>query len=375
MTKKLALIEKTAQVLDTLVTGIVLLDAELCIEQINAAAEDLLQTSAAHAVGQPLDVLVLRAEHIMNRMRQALRDGQPFTEREAVLRLPDHLSISVDFTVSLLETNHGQRSLVVELQPLNRLKRINKDDESVARQETASRLIRGLAHEIKNPLGGIRGAAQLLERELPRDELREYTGVIISEADRLKELVDRMLGPQQQLQFAPVNILRVFERVIQLIEVEEPGKIHWRRDYDPSLPYVDADESQLIQAVLNIVRNATQAMQGMEDARIHLRSRVVRQFTIGTIRHRQVMQLDIIDNGTGIDPELEERIFFPMISGRPDGTGLGLAITQSIIAQHKGSIQAASRPGQTCFSIYLPFTQPVRAQAAKTRGGASVEEV
>ena len=371
------MIDKSAQIIDTLVTGIVVLDEQLCIEQLNAAAEDLLQTSAAHALGQPLHELIIRAEKIIGLLQQALVDGQPFTEREATLRLPDHLSISVDFTVSFLEQPSSkrdiQRSLVLELQPLNRLKRINKDDESVARQETASRLIRGLAHEIKNPLGGIRGAAQLLERELPREELREYTAVIISEADRLKDLVDRMLGPQQQLQMAPVNILKICERVIALIEVEQPGRISWRRDYDPSLPPLEADEAQLIQAVLNIVRNACQAIAALEEPRIHLRSRVVRQFTIGNQRHRQVMQLDIIDNGHGIDPELEERIFFPMISGRADGTGLGLAITQNIIAQHKGSIQVASKPGQTCFSIYLPFNhQPAQVQPP---GGNTNQEV
>lgn len=351
------MLSRNTQILDTLVTGIVVLDGQLRISQLNAAAEALLQTSTAHALGQPLQEIILRAEKIIVLLHQALLDGQPFTEREATVRLPDNQSISVDLTVTLLEDNQAQRSLILELQPLNRLKRINKDDESVARQETASRLVRGLAHEIKNPLGGIRGAAQLLERELPNEDLREYTGVIISEADRLKELVDRMLGPQRQLEMKPVNILRVFERVIQLIEVEQPGRINWRRDYDPSLPYVAADESQLIQAVLNIVRNACQALQHTEDARIHLRSRAVRQFTIGTIRHRLVMQLDIVDNGPGIDPELGERIFFPMISGRADGTGLGLAITQSIVAQHKGSIQANSKPGQTSFSIYLPFAQ------------------
>ena len=200
---------------------------------------------------------------------------------------------------------------------MSRLKRINKDDASVARQETARRLIRGLAHEVKNPPGGIRGAAQLLEAELPDPDLKEYTAVIINEADRLTELVDRMLGPQRQLDLQPVNVLRVFEHVIQLIDAEQPGLVEWQRDYDPSLPDIRADEAQLIQAILNVVRNAVQALQNIEEPRIGLRSRALRQFTIGAQRHRLVMHLEITDNGPGIDPELQDRIFFPMISGRP----------------------------------------------------------
>jgi two-component system nitrogen regulation sensor histidine kinase GlnL len=300
----------------------------------------------------------MRADEIIPALQNALDQGQPYTQREATLRLPENVTEDVDFTVSILDRPpDGPRSLVLELQALTRLKRINKDGASVARQETARQLIRGLAHEVKNPLGGIRGAAQLLERELPNEGLKEYTGVIISEADRLKELVDRMLGPQRELDLAPVNILKVFEHVIQLIEIERPNTIKWIRDYDPSLPTIEADEPQIIQAIINILRNASQALHKTDDPQILLRSRVVRQFTIGARRHRMVMQLDIADNGPGIDAELEERIFFPMISGRPDGTGLGLAITQNIISQHHGSIQVSSRPGQTCFSIYLPFEQ------------------
>ncbi len=358
------------QILDTLVTAIVLLNQDLRIDYLNAAAEDLLQTSATHARGVPLQDLVVRADKLVERLGEALEHRQPFTEREATIRLPDNVTREVDLTASILDEWQDTHALVVELQPLNRLKRINRDDESVTRQETSRQLIRGLAHEIKNPLGGIRGAAQLLEKELIDEDLREYTGVIISEADRLKDLVDRMLGPQRELNLRPVNILRCCEHIIQLIEAERPGLISWQRDYDPSLPDIEADESQLIQAILNIVRNACQALEQTDDAKIGLRSRVVRQFTIGAIRHRLVMQLDITDNGPGITPELEERIFFPMISGRAEGTGLGLAITQTIVAQHKGSIQVTSRPGQTCFSIYLPFN----GHAATGGGHGAVTE-
>ena len=345
-------------ILNNMLTAVVILDESLRIEHMNCAAESLLHTSAIHAHGQPLQELILRADRILPSLQNALTQGQPYTERGVILRLPDLVSEEVDFTVSILDHEvNGSRSLVLELQTLTRLKRINKDGASVARQETARQLIRGLAHEVKNPLGGIRGAAQLLERELPSAELKEYTAVIISEADRLKQLVDRMLGPQRGLNMTNVNAHKVFEHVIQLIEAERPKAITWIRDYDPSLPTLEADEAQFIQAILNVLRNAVQALEKTEDAQVTIASRVVRQFTIGTQRHRMVMHIDITDNGPGIDPELEEQIFFPMVSGRADGTGLGLAITQTIISQHQGSIQVNSRPGQTCFSIYLPFVQ------------------
>ena len=355
------------QILDNMVTAVVVLDESLCIENINSAAESLLHTSAPQATNQPLKELIMRADEILPALKHALEAGQPYTERDVALRLPDNVTESVDFTVSIIQRPPaGPRSLVLELTPLTRLKRINKDGASVARQETARQLIRGLAHEVKNPLGGIRGAAQLLERELPDETLKEYTSVIINEADRLKELVDSMLGPQRGLKLESVNILRVFEHVIQLIEAEQPGFIRWVRDYDPSLPDLEADEAQLIQAFLNVLRNASQALQGTDEPEIQLRTRAVRQFTIGAVRHRLVMALEITDNGPGIDAELEERIFFPMISGRPDGTGLGLAITQNIISQHHGSIQVNTRPGQTSFSIYLPFTQSTDAGKASS---------
>ncbi|NKC00692.1 MAG: PAS domain-containing protein [Pseudomonadales bacterium] len=346
-------------IVDSMTTAVVVLDRALIVEYLNAAAEGLLKTSASHAIGQSIQDLILLDNRILSALTIALENDQPFTEREATIRLPDNISEQVDFTVNILDDERSGARLLLELQHLNRLKRINKDDESVERQETTRRLIRGLAHEIKNPLGGIRGAAQLLEGELlegQHPELKEYTGVIISETDRLKDLVDRMLGPQRQLDISEVNILEVLEHTIRLIQAERPGFITWRRDYDPSLPHVEGDRTQLIQAVMNVVRNACDALAEVEDPEIQLRSRAIRQFTIGNVRHRIVLQLEITDNGSGIDPVLQERIFFPMISGRAEGTGLGLAITQNVISQHRGSVQVTSRPGKTCFSIYIPFT-------------------
>lgn len=351
--------------IESLVTAVVVLDDKLLVEYLNPAAEALIQASATQAVGQSITNLMILREGVTAALLQTLQDQQGFTERDATIRLPENMTAEVDFTVNVIEISRTRQRLLLELQPLNRLKRINKDEESVHRQETTRQLIRGLAHEVKNPLGGIRGAAQLLEKELGDDEsLMEYTGVIISEADRLSVLVDRMLGSQGRLNFSAVNMLQIIEHVMQLVDAEFPGFVTWQRDYDPSLPDIEGDEAELIQAVLNIMRNAAQALTETDEPHIHVRSRGIRQFTIGHIRHRLVMRIDITDNGPGIDEDMQQRIFFPMISGRPDGHGLGLAIAQNVITHHQGSVQVASKPGQTCFTLYLPFKQS-RQETAK----------
>ena len=239
-------------------------------------------------------------------------------------------------------------------------RRLSQEQLQHAQQIAARDLVRGLAHEIKNPLGGLRGAAQLLSKALPDPALKEYTQVIIEQADRLRNLVDRMLGSNKLPSLAMTNIHEVLERVASLIEAEAQGSITLVRDYDPSIPDLLIDREQLIQAVLNIVRNALQALSAQSDlrlGRISLRTRTLRQFTIGHTRHRLVVKMEIIDNGPGIPPELQETIFYPMVSGRPDGTGLGLAITQNIISQHQGLIECESHPGHTVFSIFLPLDQ------------------
>jgi two-component system nitrogen regulation sensor histidine kinase GlnL len=222
-------------------------------------------------------------------------------------------------------------------------------------QETTKAVIRSLAHEIKNPLAGVRGAAQLLARELPDEGLTEYTEVIIREADRLRDLVDRLLGSQQQLSLHDLNIHEVLEHLRMLLQAETENRITIIRDYDPSLPSLPIDRAQLIQAVLNIMRNALQAAAHIEDCVLTLRTRSQRQFTIGTKRHRLVCRIDISDNGPGVPEELKHAIFIPMVTGRAEGTGLGLAISQSIINRHGGLLECDSSPGNTRFTIYLPM--------------------
>ena len=342
-------------ILDHLVTATMVLDDDLEVVFVNSAAESLLHCSAAQIRGTPLNHVLLSAEALQANLRKALREYQPFTARETILQLPDNVQEEVDLSVSILE--NGQY-LVLEMYPTTRLTRINQSNASSDRQTTTRGLIRGLAHEVKNPLGGIRGAAQLLERALPSEALTEYTGVIIAEADRLKDLVDRMLGPNHQPTYEQVYLPEICEHVIALAASEFTGQIEWIRDYDPSLPDIEADRDQIVQSILNVVRNACEALSNTTAPKITLQTRISRQFTIGKIRHRQVMCINIIDNGPGIDPRDLERIFYPMISGRSNGSGLGLSITQNIISEHHGVIQVNSAFGHTVFSIFLPFEQP-----------------
>jgi len=349
--------------LDNLTTATLLLNAELRLEYMNPAAEMLLAVSGQRSHGQFISELFTESTEALNSLRQAVEHAHPFTKREAQLTSLTGQTITVDYAVTPI-LHQGNTLLLLEVHPRDRLLRITKEEAQLSKQETTKMLVRGLAHEIKNPLGGIRGAAQLLARELPEDGLRDYTNVIIEEADRLRNLVDRMLGSNKLPSLAMTNIHEVLERVCSLVDAESQGCITLVRDYDPSLPDVLIDREQMIQAMLNIVRNAMQAISSQNElrlGRITLRSRALRQFTIGHVRHRLVARVEIIDNGPGIPPELQDTLFYPMVSGRPDGTGLGLAITQNIISQHQGLIECESHAGHTAFSIYLPLEQGANA--------------
>jgi two-component system nitrogen regulation sensor histidine kinase GlnL len=334
--------------LDNLTTATLLLNAELRLEYMNPAAEMLLAISGQRSHGQFISELFTESVEALNSLRQAVEHAHPFTKREAMLTALTGQTLTVDYAVTPI-LSQGKTLLLLEVHPRDRLLRITKEEAQLSKQETTKMLVRGLAHEIKNPLGGIRGAAQLLARELPEESLKDYTNVIIEEADRLRNLVDRMLGSNKLPALAMTNIHEVLERVCSLVDAESQGCITLVRDYDPS-----------IQAVLNIVRNAMQAISTQNElrlGRISLRTRAMRQFTIGHTRHRLVSKIEIIDNGPGIPADLQETIFYPMVSGRPDGTGLGLAITQNIISQHQGLIECESHPGHTTFSIFLPLEQ------------------
>lgn len=348
------------KLLENLTTAILVLDKSLRISYMNQAAEMLLECSDTRAIGQPLaSLLIGEREHLLA-LELQITEGLAFTRRAWKLDLFGGKEITVDLAVTPLDPllAKGQGSMLLELQAIDRMLRISREERRVSSQSTSRSLVRGLAHEIKNPLGGLRGAAQLLEKELHDPQLKDYTTVIIEEADRLRNLVDRMLGPSQVSVMKPVNIHEVLERCSRLIEAENNHTVHIERDYDPSIPDVFGDSEQLIQAVLNIMRNSKQALSTLGEDHysvIKLQTRILRQFTIGQVRHKLVVRVDLSDNGPGIEPELMSSVFYPMISGRPDGTGLGLSISQSIIHQHQGLIECESESGKTVFSLLIPL--------------------
>ncbi len=339
-------------ILDNLSATVIVLGSSLRLLTINPAGEMLFQISARQILGQSIAELLPRNPSLIQQLSEALRSGHPFTEHGLRVSLADGRDITVDCAVTPLADDVATE-LLMEWTPVDRLLRLAREEKMLDQHATSRALIRGLAHEIKNPLGGLRGAAQLLERKLPSRELAEYTSIIIREADRLRGLVDRMIGPNAPLNKRPTNIHQVFEHVRSLVLAEIPEGISIRRDYDPSLPEFPADSDQLIQAILNIARNAAQALDGK--GTVWLRSRIERQFTIGQHRHRLTLRVEIEDNGPGVPDELREHIFYPMITGRAEGTGLGLSIAQDIIHQHGGMIECVSRPLQTIFRIYLPM--------------------
>lgn len=343
-------------ILENLATAVLLLEPDLRVSYINPAAETVFATSARQARGMALGDFVAGAPEFETGLRRALASGHPYTERELQLAVPGARVITVDCTVTpLIEPGHTT-ALLVEMLQVDRHLRITREEHLLAQQQATRALVRGLAHEIKNPLGGLRGAAQLLERELPDPALKEYTRIIIEEADRLQNLMNRMLGPNALPHKRSISIHQVLEHVRNLVQAEAPPGVRLLRDYDPSIPAILADPDQLIQAVLNIVRNAVQALGGKGE--IVLRTRTQRQITIGQKRYKLVARIDILDNGPGIPPDMLENIFYPMITGRPDGTGLGLSIAQSLVNQHGGLIECTSRPGRTVFTLLLPLEAP-----------------
>jgi two-component system nitrogen regulation sensor histidine kinase GlnL len=346
-----------ASILSNLNTAVLLFDQEMRLRYINPSGEILLAVSANAVLGRSAGELVpCPAEPVEQRLREALSTRQPFTEREVELQRPDGQQIRVNCTVLPVQQGDTGGELLMEMHQVDRQIRITREEHLISQHQATKALLRGLAHEVKNPLGGLRGAAQLLERELPNRELREYTRIIIDEADRLQALLNRMLGPNQLPQRREANIHHIVEHVRQLLQAELPDGPAIIRDYDPSIPSFEADPDRLIQALLNIARNAAHAADEIgAGGQIILRTRVMRQFTIGSTHHRLVLCVEIEDNGPGIPELLKDRLFYPMVSGRPGGTGLGLPIAQELINQHGGLIEYESRPGQTVFFVFLPL--------------------
>ena len=343
------------RILDTLNSSIMCLDAKRQITYINSAGEALFESSASSLVGRHFASLLseLEPSSILDKLRL---DSIGFTEHEAVITLANGKSIIANYSIYRFDNHSDDGGIVLEIRQLERQAQFAQDELKQQQQLATQQLARGLAHEINNPLGGIRGAAQLLQRALDRPEWTEYTEIIISEVDRLQSLTSNMLGPGNRMQPDQVNILEVLEHIRRIILAAEPERISIHRDYDPSIPELTADRDILIQAFLNIVRNAVQAIDG--EGQITFKTRVEFRYTIGQITHPLVLRVDISDTGHGIPKELGETIFLPMITDKGDGSGLGLPIAQEIISRHGGTIHLQSSTTGTTFSTFLPLGNP-----------------
>lgn len=344
-------------IIDNLLTAVLVVDADLQVLFANTAAEQLLPLSKRRLQAMPLNLVDEEISLDMARIRHCIDREQGFTDSEVQLMI-DGVPRWVEVSVTPLpwsgsSTLRAQTRALVELRLIDQQKKISQELQQRTQQQAARELVRGLAHEIKNPLGGLRGAAQLLERELPREELKEFTQLIIAQADRLRNLVDRLLGPQRPGQRQITNLHSVLEQVRRLVAMEIPPGISLERDYDPSIPDFEMDPEQLQQALLNIVRNAAEALG--DQGHIQLKTRTAFQVMLQGRRYRLAAEIRIIDDGPGIPEPLRDTLFYPMVTGRDGGTGLGLSIAQDLIHQHQGRIETQSRPGRTEFIIYLPL--------------------
>jgi two-component system, NtrC family, nitrogen regulation sensor histidine kinase GlnL len=353
------------RILDHLNTSVFLVDRQHSVHYLNVAAETMLGLSRNQILGRSLRELLRDADELASIVDRAFDTWQPYARRELNLRSTHGgEELTVDCSVSPFEDRGISSTALLEISDATQHQRISRET-ALLNQVGGSRLmVRQLAHEIKNPLGGLRGAAQLLERQLDDPSMREYTSIIISEADRLKDLVDSLLGPGHTPNKELINVHELLQHVRQLLSADASPEISIERDYDPSLPPLRLDRNQMIQAMLNLGRNAVQAMQ--HSGRLVLRTRAMTSVSIGTRRHRLVASIQFEDNGPGVPQALQDTLFYPFVTGRAEGTGLGLAIAQDLVSRHGGLIEFESRPGRTVFTLLLPFNTYDAADGNKT---------
>jgi two-component system nitrogen regulation sensor histidine kinase GlnL len=321
---------------------------------MNPAAENILGVSENRARNESLLQLLDDEPELQDILNRVLVTGDHYANEMKLA--PNEANADeriVDCHVAPIDIENA--ALLVEITDVTRRAKITRENALLIQHGAGRQMIRQLAHEIKNPLGGIRGAAQLLERQLPEEELREYTDVVISETDRLAALVDTLLGPGGPPNKKPVNIHELIEYVIRIVDAEDHRRLDIRRDYDPGLPLIDLDRDQVVQALLNLVRNAVAALDGQ--GTITLRSRAITNFTIGDVLHRVIARIEIEDDGPGIPDDLQDSIFYPLVTTREDGTGLGLPAAQELMSRHGGLIEFESRPGRTVFYVNIPLDQ------------------
>jgi len=354
------------RILDTLNVAIVCLDASHAVRYLNTSGEALFESSASNLIGRRFGSLFsqVEASTIQNKLELYPLKTDALTERGAEITLANGKSIIADYSIYPFTEDSGDTTILVEIRPLEYQLQIAQEELNQLQKQLSRQLGRGLAHEIRNPLSGIRGAAQLLEKELSNPEWLEYTEVIISEVDRLQSLISNMTGPGTLLKPAAVNVLEVLEHIRKIILAAEPERIQIHRDYDPSIPEIRADRNLLIQAFLNIARNAVQAID--DKGEITFKTRIGRHITIGKLTHALVVQVDISDSGRGVPRVLGDTIFLPMVTDKPDGSGLGLPIAQEIISRHSGTIRLQSSELGTTFSTILPLKPGANKPTTKT---------
>jgi two-component system nitrogen regulation sensor histidine kinase GlnL len=347
----------SAELLDALVTSVFVLDRNLQVLYLNAAAQTLLGLSPNQTIGRRLPDVVRVADSLLPLFDRVRQGGEAVVQRELAWPAPGGIDRILDCAVTETALGGEPGMLLLELEDITQHRRLTRENALLAQLGGSRLMVRQLAHEIKNPLGGLRGAAQLLERELLDPGLREYTRVIISEADRLTNLLDSMLGPGRPPAKQSINVHELLERVYHLLRSEAPEGVTVDRDYDPSLPALTLDPNHIIQAMLNLGRNAVQALSTgrVPQPRLTLRTRVAGNVGIGGHRHRLVASIQFEDNGPGVPAEIRDTIFYPLVSGRSDGSGLGLGIAQDLVSRHGGLIEFDSAPGRTIFVIYLPM--------------------
>jgi len=346
--------KNSKNILDTLSSGIILLDENLLIKGLNIAAENILGISERRAFDQSLLKLVNDEPEMKDILTRVLDTSNHYANEMRLSPLEANTNEKIiDCRVSPISIDDA--CLLVEITDVTRRSKISRENALIIQHGAGRQMIRQLAHEIKNPLGGIRGAAQLLERQLKDDDLREYTDVVINETDRLASLVDTLLGPGGPSNKKPVNVHELIEYVIKVINPENQRSLLIKREYDPGLPYIDLDRDQLIQALLNLIKNALIALDGQ--GTLTLRTSTLTNFTIGDTRHRVIASIEIEDDGPGIPIDMQDSIFYPLVTNRPEGTGLGLPVAQELLSRHNGLIEFESRPGRTVFFVRIPLDQ------------------
>ncbi len=346
------------RLVDALNTGIILLDSERFACWANEAAGRITSMGVRQLASEPFEHWVVheQARELKNSLHHCILNDHSFTFRELIIARDEQVA-TVDASFSRFQSPLAGGLVLVELSEVDQLLKISRDSKTLSDEEGFRKLAQGLAHEVKNPLGGIKGAAQLLSKEEGAERFNDFLSIIIQEADRLKELVDRLLGSSHTYKNETFNIHLILERTRLLLNAESAGSVEMKRDYDPSLPSIRADQNQLFQAILNIAKNSLEALteSNTNQPCVQFITRAIRRVHPNSRRAQTMLCIRIKDNGPGIPDDLKDRIFFPMVSGRAQGSGIGLSVTQTIIARHKGWIEVASKMGDTTIDVILPF--------------------